>query len=203
MAAILTGGKGKRLGGGKHKALIAGSTLLDMVLRAVRPLARESVFVGDAEGLADLDVLVLQDLYKDADSLGGIATALDYALRKHGPSSLVLCVACDMPFIKPSLVEALAILAEGHDGAVPRLSKGYEPLCAVYRARVFREASEQVISGNLRIRDLFAKISMAEVDEEVINEVDPMMRSFINVNRPEDLRMARVLAGASGRRREG
>ncbi len=202
VAAILTGGKGKRLGGDKQRAMIAGSTLAEIVFRSVRPLAEEVICVGAQAGLDRYGVPVVEDLFPGADSLGGIATALDYALKRHGPSSLVLCVACDMPFIKPELVEALVFLAEGYDGAVPRLANGYEPLCAVYRARVFREASEQVRSGNLRIRDLFLKIHAAEADEDVVRHVDPMMRSFVNVNRPEDLRMARILAGAAGRKRE-
>jgi molybdopterin-guanine dinucleotide biosynthesis protein A len=91
------------------------------------------------------------------------------------------------------------VLAEGYDGAVPRLQKGYEPLCAIYRARVLREVTEQIRAGNLRISDLFEKIHPAEADEDVVRDVDPLLRSFININRTDDLRMARVLAGAGGK----
>lgn len=201
LAAILTGGQARRMGGEKHLAQIGGHPLVELVYKAVGPLAEETVCVGEGAQLERFGVKVLPDLYPGADSLGGIATALDYAWKKSGPDSLVLCVGCDMPFIRSAMVEALALLAQGHDGAVPRLSKGYEPLLAVYRARVFKDAFRLITEKNLRIRDLFKTIDVFEMDELTAREVDPLLRSFLNVNFPEDLRAARLLA--VGEKKEG
>ncbi|PLX40430.1 MAG: hypothetical protein C0609_12070 [Deltaproteobacteria bacterium] len=183
-AAILTGGRATRMGANKSLLPTGGVPLVERVYEAVYPLAGETLCVGTDVGLP---VVTVPDLFPGADSLGGIATALDYARQKNGEDALVLCVGCDMPLIRRKLLEGLIQRAEGYEVVVPRNPEGYEPLLAIYRASCFSTIASQIESGNLRVRAIFGKLKTREVSGEELAAMDPDGRSFFNVNRPEDL----------------
>jgi molybdopterin-guanine dinucleotide biosynthesis protein A len=138
-------------------------------------------------------VETIPDLFPGADSLGGIATALAHARRTVGEDALVLCVACDMPFVEPNLLRALFELADDCDVDVPRTEAGYEPLCALYRARASDLFADRARRGELRIRDVFTLLPTVAVEESMLRRHDPALISFWNVNRPGDLEKAESL----------
>lgn len=193
LAAILTGGKASRMGGRKERLTLAGRPLVEHVYGRVRQAARRVVCVGGEGGLGGQGVETIPDLFPGADSLGGIATALIHARLMLGEDALVLCVACDMPFVEPDLLLALFGLAGGRDIVVPRTGAGYEPLCALYRARAADLFADRARRGELRIRDVFALLPTLEVEESTLRRHDPALVSFWNVNRPGDLERAETL----------
>lgn len=195
LAAILAGGRATRMGADKVLLPVGGVPLVERVWARVAEVAERVVVVGGAPCLDHVGVATLPDLYPGADSLGGVATALCHALGTEGPDAPVLCAACDMPFLEPALLEVLAAAAEGVDAVVPRTAAGYEPLCAVYRARCHAAFEAAVRSGNLRIRDVYQALRMREVEEAELRRVDPDLRSFLNINRPGDLEAAARLLG--------
>ena len=69
--------------------------------------------------------MLVRDAYPDHGALGGIYTAI-----VTSPHERTLVVACDMPFLNRALLEYMAGIDA--DLVIPRTSRGYEPLCAVY-----------------------------------------------------------------------
>lgn len=188
LAAVLTGGAARRMGVRKADLPYDGAPLVERVWDVVRRFAQEVVCVGGGPFLAHRGVETLPDEFPGADSLGGIATALGHALRVMGPDAWVLVNACDMPHLKPDMLNLLIAQArDGDDIVVPRTALGFEPLCALYRARVRPFAAAQIEAGNLRIRDLFRAVATREVGEELLRKADPELASFRNINRPEDI----------------
>jgi molybdopterin-guanine dinucleotide biosynthesis protein A len=187
LAAILTGGAAKRMGGRKADLPVGGVPMTELVLRSLEPFARETVCVGHLNPLEHMGVEAVPDLYTDKASLGGIATALDYALKRNGPDSWVLCVGCDMPLIKPKVLELLLSKRSECQIVMPVTGHGPEPLCALYRASLFDTVRRQLEGGNLRILSLLDTAEACRLSEDEIRRVDPELISFVNVNRPADL----------------
>jgi molybdopterin-guanine dinucleotide biosynthesis protein A len=180
---------------GRNKALLAlgGAPLVERVWKKVRTSAEQVVCVGGEGGLEDKGIETIPDLFPGADSIGGIATALEHAARTLGDQARVICVACDMPLIEPALLHALAERAVDHDIVVPRTALGYEPLCAVYRAGIHTVFVAQIREKKLSIRGTFGWVDTLEVEEPTLRRFDPHLHSFLNVNRPEDMKVAERL----------
>lgn len=196
LAAILAGGRGRRMGGDKVLIPLDGKPLLERVWASLAEVAETVVVVGGEPRLDAYGVRTIPDLYPGADSLGGLATGLTYVRETLGPDAWMLGVACDMPFLEPRLLARLAQACGDNDIVVPRTAAGHEPLCSLYRATCLPAMVREIERGNLRIRNLYDQVRMTEVGEEEIRKLDPELRSFLNINRPEDLVTAtRLLRG--------
>ena len=191
LAAIVAGGKARRMGADKAVLLLEGVPLIERVWARVATVSARLVTVGGVPRLGHLGVPTIQDFYTGADSLGGIATALRYASAELGPRTAVLCVACDMPLLEPNLLLHLYRISCGWDVVVPRVEAGYEPLCAVYRVTCLPVMEGQIGRANFAVRGIFRSVRTLEVKEEELRGIDPDLLSFLNVNRPGDLDAAR------------
>ena len=123
----------------------------------------------------------------------GVYTGLQAARNQT-----IFVVACDMPFISGKLARRLAQLKEGHDAVVPVIKRYPEPLFAVYSKTVLKYAESALRNGRPRLQELFKDLDVLFMDESEAMEYDPGLLSFINVNTPEELKMAEGLA--KGRR---
>jgi molybdenum cofactor guanylyltransferase len=194
---ILAGGRGSRLGGVDKAALdLNGQPLLEHVLAALAPLAREILVVANDDRLdGDQRLRVIRDPEPHAGVLPALLAALDTAT-----SDLMLLVACDMPFVSRSLVEWLIALAAGHDVVMPKVDGFEQPMHAIYRVQPVREAVRAALTrGDRRMISFLADVRTRSVEEAEIRSLDSELRSFFNVNTPDDLALARQIAGDAGR----
>lgn len=197
-AAILAGGRARRLGGADKSTLLVGrATILERQLDALTGLAdRVFVVAGDPGRFEPLGLRVVPDRISGAGALGGIHTALAEA-----GSPYVLVLACDLPFVGAPLLKRMASLAvEPVDAVVPRPPDGVQPLCAVYARRLVETVRRQIESGHLKVQELLEAIHVRELSPGDIAALDADGRSFFNVNTPDDLERAVRLAAGAGRR---
>jgi molybdopterin-guanine dinucleotide biosynthesis protein A len=194
-AAVLAGGKARRMGTDKAILRLGGVPLIERVQARVSAVSERVVVIGGQPGLEIHGASAVPDRYPGADALGGIATALAYAASCDGPDAWVLCVACDMPFLEPRLLAHLASLMPAHDVVVPRVRAGHEPLCSLYRATCLPVFEAQIATRNLRIFDVYPKVRTRVVGEAELREFDPELVSFLNLNRPDDVRAAQAMLG--------
>ncbi len=184
-AAILAGGRARRLGGQDKRALRVGpTTILERQLAALDGLVDRVFVVGalSADGGGAIPAIV-PDRLPHAGALGGLYTALCEAAGSH-----VLVVACDLPFVTTALLARLISLADSAcDAVVPRSTDGLQPLCAVYARRLADEVRRRIESGRLKIQDLLGTIRVREVGPAEIATFDLEGRLFFNVNTPDDL----------------
>jgi len=155
-AAILAGGQSRRMGADKALVLLDGRSLLARVIELLRPLFTEIAIIGgDAAAYRQFGLPVFPDHHPGAGALGGICTAL---LSAEAP--LVFCCGCDMPFLKPAIVEHLLELARGDfEAVVPQVRGESEPLCAVYSRGALEVIEEEIAAGHRRIKDALACVS--------------------------------------------
>jgi FdhD protein len=164
-AAVLAGGRSMRMGVDKTLLPVDGETLLARVVEAVSGVCAHTMVVTNrpeqiAEaGLPD-DTPVFVDETPNQGPLGGLVTAL-----RETSDDWVLAIAADVPYLEPDIIRALWDARDGARVVVPVTEKGVEPLLALYH------------------RDCLP----VELSLEALRVVDPSMRSFLNVNTPEDL----------------
>ena len=175
---------------------IGGKTILDRLLAVYRPLFSEIVIAArETEDFTSYGLPVAVDWFEARSSLTGIHAGLDAMDSTHGFFS-----ACDAPFLQAGLVQRLlAEVTPDDDVVIPLKEDGYrEPLCAVYSKRCLAFILAQLEREDFKIIHFFDHVKVKEVPVDQLREGDPDFLSFFNVNRPEDLDEAELLAREKG-----
>lgn len=189
---ILAGGKSLRMGQDKRFLEVGGQTLLDRAVAVVESLFPE-ILVVVAEPTLQLSHLshrVVTDLIPGCATLGGVYTGLSYA-----SSSRVFATACDMPFLNRTVIEHLATADPAADVVIVRLANGLQPLHAIYSKRCLPVLEQMARAGNLKLQEICnaEALSVRVIPEEELRPLDPHLLSFLNLNSPADLELARKL----------
>lgn len=191
-AVILAGGDSRRLGIDKGLLELEGQALLARAVQKLAALSDDVIVVTnspeDYEHLA-LGVRFVGDERPGEGALMGVYSGLKAA--KHGSA---LTVACDMPFLNVSLLRYMVDKSHGHDAVVPRLEGGLlEPLHAVYSKRCLPFMALLLAQGRRRIAALFGQVDVFYMEEAIIDRLDPLRLSFMNINTPADWQRAQRL----------
>ena len=192
-AAILAGGRARRLGG-VNKALLAlaarpnGPSLLDRQLEMLSKVVDRTVIIAnDAEAFRDSGVPVIADLHPDAGALGGLHTAVHAA-----GTDRILVMACDMPFVSEKLLRYVVEAGASADIAIPRTTRGYEPLCATYSRRSADPLRRLVETRQFRLSEVasIADLVIREIGSGELERFGFEDRLFFNINTPDDFARA-------------
>jgi molybdenum cofactor guanylyltransferase len=187
-AAILAGGRARRMHGADKAALqVGGQPILERQLEILAHLTPEIFVVGRTPAGLPPGMRVVADRIPGAGALGGIYTAI-----VESPCDRTLVLGCDMPFVTLPLLERL--IAEEADVVIPRTIRGYEPLCAIYTRACAEGIRERIEHGDLRASVPPAGLRMVELGPDVLAALDPRGAALTNVNTPDDHARARRLA---------
>jgi molybdopterin-guanine dinucleotide biosynthesis protein A len=180
---ILAGGKSTRYGTNKAFAEVQGVRLIERTIRVMGSVCPRLLLVTNTPAeYAYLQLPMVEDLIKGLGPLGGIYTGLEVIDDENG-----LFVACDMPFLRKDLLRHMVTLRGDFDAVVPRIDWMVEPLHALYTKKCLPSLRKFIRSQELQILKFFQKIRVRYLEEEEIRKVDPDLKSFFNINRPEDL----------------
>ncbi|HZC79101.1 MAG TPA: molybdenum cofactor guanylyltransferase [Ktedonobacterales bacterium] len=190
---VLAGGASARMGRSKAVLELRGEPLLRRVVRRLR-LALPNVLVVGPPDLATLvpDATVLPDLTPGAGPLGGLHTAL-----RAVTTPWAFVVACDMPFVAPALVRAMARLATAHGAAdvvALRTTHGVEPLHAVYHTSCLAAVERRIATADHSMAGLLSTLTVHVVEPAEVAPYDPSGRSAFNANTPAEWQQALALA---------
>jgi molybdopterin-guanine dinucleotide biosynthesis protein A len=169
---------------GKDKALLQvnGEPLIDRTVRLMSKIFPHLLLVTNTpRSYLHLGVRMAGDLMPGYGALGGLHTGLFFATTSHA-----FVVACDMPFLNPELIRYMIREPLRFDVVVPRWGNRWEPLHAVYSRRCLKPIEELLKRGAMRIVDLYSRVPVKEIPEKEIRALDPDLRSFFNVNTPEE-----------------
>jgi molybdopterin-guanine dinucleotide biosynthesis protein A len=191
-AIILAGGRGKRMGH-REKALMAinGQPLVTYVIKSLEKLVDEIIISVRDQAQGELLDQILPgysyayDEFEHRGPLSGILSGL--ALCRN---EFCFIAACDMPSINENVVKMLFSKSEAYDAVIPRREDGFlEPLHAVYRCvSMIRETKKAIERGESIILAPIVKMNVNYLDIEDIRKIDPNLRTFININTPEDMK---------------
>ena len=189
---ILAGGQNQRFSG-TNKALIrvGEKCILDRINDVFSDLFEEIILVtNNPLQYLEWDLNIVTDLFSIRSSLTGIHAGLFYLTTPYA-----FFAACDVPFIKKELVETILDNIESDvDIVIPETSKGFEPLCAVYSKQCFYPIEQQLVKKELKIQQIFRKVRVKKISENILRQDDPDLVSFSNINTPDDLVRAETIA---------
>ncbi|VVB54418.1 Molybdenum cofactor guanylyltransferase [uncultured archaeon] len=190
-AIILAGGKGKRMGY-REKALMAinGKPLISYVIESLEKVVDNIIISVRDKAQGKLLDSVLPgyiyafDEYENTGPLAGILSGLTVCT-----DDFCFIAACDMPFINENVIKLLFKSGEDHDAAIPRWKDGFlEPLHAVYKCKpMLSETKKAIKNGEKIVLAPIQKLRVNYVEMEEIRKIDMNLRTFININTPEEM----------------
>jgi len=170
---------------GENKAFleIEGTPIITRIYHLFKELFQEVIIVtNQMEFFKNFDSKIYNDLMPDKGALGGLYTGIFFSSFQYS-----FCVACDMPFIKKSLVEYLVKNIQNNDVVVPRTQDGLQPLHAIYSKNCLQPIEKIIEEGKYKIIDMYKMVRVRVVEEHEFLCLDPFRDSFININTPEEL----------------
>ena len=199
IGAILAGGRGRRMGGGKPARELAGRPLAAWPAEAVAAVCSRVVIV--AKAATELPALPGVERWDEPDGEHHPARGIAYALERAGEP--VLVCAGDMPFVTAEVCRRLAgALGGGAQPAAEAEPLGTEgPLAAVAvaagRLQPVLAAFAPAALGAFRAAPPDAPLTRTvEALDPVLVEVDPaVVRS---VDTPDELARAEAELGLRG-----
>ncbi len=198
---LLAGGKSRRMGKDKRILILDGETLLNRALGVLVQVFQEVIVVlGEEEFAIDYHtVRVVHDIIPNCAAAGGLFTGLSYATNPN-----IFVVACDMPFLDPVVIQHMASLSGTFDMTLAELTQGIQMTHGIYSKRCLSVLEKMVKGGDLRLQDLLkdSSLSLRKVPEVEITPVDPQLLSFMNLNSPADLELARKITRSSSKRQD-
>jgi molybdopterin-guanine dinucleotide biosynthesis protein A len=190
VVAVLAGGLGSRLGRQKATVMLAGHTLISYPLRAAANAGLEAFVVAKRDSeLPALDVMVVREPERPRHPLCGIVTAVRHVASRDA-ASRVLVLACDMPFVAPELLCALA--AGEAESAVAEAGEAVQPLPALIAVSQHAALAE-ALAHERSLRATIAQLSPRILGEDQVRAFGDPSRLFFSVNRCRDLDAAEAM----------
>lgn len=185
-AIILAGGESSRMGRDKANLRLGAQTLLQEVAAILQPLFAE-IMVSVRSHRHDIGLRQVSDDPAHHGPLGGLLAGMEAA-----DTPWVFLVACDMPFIIPAVIHHLARLRDGHQAVVPRVHGHPQPMFAFYRrdgSVTVREILQDAAAKH-SLRGLLQRLDTRYVEQVALQEADPQLQSFFDLDTPQDFAAA-------------
>jgi len=180
---ILAGGKSQRMGRNKAFIRVNGKSIIERTVNILKTIFTNIIIVTNSpEEYQGFDAIITTDIIPGKGSLGGLYTGL-----KISPSLYSFVVACDMPFLNKEVIEYLISQKGDFEVIVPEINSEFQPLHAIYSKECIKYIEELVQKNDLKIINFYPKIRVKKILKKELLKYDPELRSFYNVNYPEDL----------------
>lgn len=193
---VLIGGESRRMGKDKASIKFLGTPLLEHVLKVVSPLFTKIFISARDKNYAysddDSQVKIITDNYQGRGPLIGLESALSAS-----EDEWVFLLSCDLPFLSGQIIRYLAELRDTKQGLssdciLPITDGRPQPTMALYRKTCHKE-----LQKILKTNETFGLISFLrssqslktlEVKEEELKKIEPSLRSFTDIDTPEELK---------------
>jgi molybdopterin-guanine dinucleotide biosynthesis protein A len=207
---ILAGGENKRMPVLKGFIEVEGRKIIERNLKTMKQLFQEVfIITNQPELYTYLGVPMFGDVYNIRGPMTGVLTALI-----NSSSNWIFVSACDMPFINPDVIRFMArerynptcinIINKGqksdldtismagiYDTVVPLVNNKAEPLFAFYAKKIMGSLEQFILAEKKSIKNYLLNHDkrVKYITTEDIKHIDPDLRSFINLNNPEDVEL--------------
>jgi molybdopterin-guanine dinucleotide biosynthesis protein A len=186
---VTAGGRSSRMGRDKAWLELGGRSMIELVIEQLRSITTEIGIIASGKEYERLGCSLFSDEKTSIGPLEAIRTALTNAR-----ASLIVLVACDLPFVKSELFAELIRRTSNYDAVVPVGPDGrLEPLCAVYSTRALKAATELIEGGERKVNLLFDRVPTSFVAFEELQKLEGSDSFFTNVNTPEDYTRAQEI----------
>ena len=174
------------MGQDKRFLKVGGSSVFQRTLALLAQTFAETIVVlGEPiDSLSASGCKIVYDLIPNAGSLGGLYTGLMASSQPR-----IFAVACDMPFLNADVIRFMASFDMAADIVVAELARGFQPMHALYSRRCIPFLRAMADNRDLKIQKLFLQdeLRVAALGEGDLTMIGTGLRSFQNINTPEDL----------------
>lgn len=186
---ILAGGLNTRIRINKAFLAIGNEPIVQRIIEVLKPLVADIIIVANQPGSYNsLGVQVVTDIIPQRGPLSGIHAGLKASRYQYN-----FVVACDMPFLEPSLISYLLECSPGFDVVVPRMGNYLQPLHAVYSRVCFQPIEENLLANRRQIISFYDKVRVKYVDVDRLLTEAELNRMFFNINTRCDYEQAKRL----------
>jgi len=194
-AIVLVGGQSSRMGRPKEALDFGGIPLLTRIVIELKRRFDEIVIVAApvSTGQPRIEIPGLKIVH-DETAFAGPLDALRRGLDTLDHGVAFVC-SCDLPLLNSNVAMELVAMLDDFDAVIPEVGGKLQPLHAAYRKQCARAIETLAPSGEKRLTVAARSINARRVDENELRRIDPELRSFFNVNTPEDYQRALKLAG--------
>lgn len=187
VAAVLAGGRSRRMGTDKRSLRVGGQSMLSRVVGVASLVCRETMVVvaRDEKRIVDVvlgdRVAVVRDSIPNIGPLGGLITAFEST-----DSTWIVVLAADMPFVQPDAIRLLWAFRRARGAVAFSGPRGFEPLLALYHRDCLAVARDLLMERRASPRTVLERVETVAVPFETLRGVDPQLHSVVNVNTPHE-----------------
>lgn len=185
---ILAGGKNSRISISKALIQMGEQTIIGRTVHLFQKLFDEVIIVTNhCDDYIHLGAKLTKDLIPETGPLGGLYSGLMLSSSDYS-----FVVACDMPFIDPSIILHLQnyTYSGSYDVIVPEFNGFIEPLYAFYSRNCIPTILNHINQQDFKIRSFYSRVKVKEVPCHKFQSIE---KAFFNINTREDLQVARKL----------
>lgn len=174
---ILAGGKSSRMGTDKALFLLNGSTFLDHIIRALKPLVDDILIVSNDERHSKFNLKRVRDTINDSGPISGLHAGLTNSATENN-----LVLSCDIPLIETSMLELLLQNNED-DIDVIQLAETdrVHPLIALYKKRSAEHIGLALFTGERKLSKALDGLNI-----KTLLVSDGRAATLANINTPMD-----------------
>ena len=177
---------------GKNKALLSlpgnqAVTFVEYLVSLLEEFCSETLIVArDRDHARDYVFPGVRVTFDETPGIGPLMGLYSGLSAIHTTHALV--VAVDLPCVQPALLSFLISQPLPTDTLlVPLVHNIPQVLLALYPRSVLPLVKEQLLQGRRDLRCLLKVAPVQFVEETQLRQIDPQLRSFMNINTPEEL----------------
>jgi molybdopterin-guanine dinucleotide biosynthesis protein A len=194
-AIVLAGGISSRFGLDKGILRLDEKPLIEYVAGAIVPIVDETIVVTNSSERAELYAKYIPAEVKFAFDSSKVRSPLigAYSGFRTAKGEYSLLLPFDTPFVSREVILLLFDLCQNKTAVIPRWPNCHiEPLHSIYKTKPALTASKTAVDeGKLNMRAMIEKLhGVRYVSTMVIQQLDPELNTFFNINTPSDLKQA-------------
>jgi molybdopterin-guanine dinucleotide biosynthesis protein A len=194
-AIVLAGGISSRFGLDKGILRLDKKPLIEYVVSAIESIVDETIVVTNSSERAELYARYIPAEVKFAFDSSKIRSPLigAYSGFRMAKGDYSLLLPFDTPFVSREVILLLFDLCQNKTAVIPRWPNCHiEPLHSIYKTKSVLTASKTAVDeGKLNMRAMIEKLQgVRYVSTMVIQQLDPELNTFFNINTPSDLKQA-------------
>ncbi len=181
---VLAGGSNRRFPILKGLMEVEGERVIDRNLRLLRRFfSQVLISTNRPDAYFYTGAQLVGDLYPSIGPLVGICSSLITS------EADALCVmACDMPFVRPELIDILIKSIGSGDAVIFEHSGRLHPLLGIYRASLIPLMEQLINQKDTEMIGFIRQIECRIIGEAEFPKLSGLGRSFVNINTPEEYR---------------
>lgn len=184
-AVVLAGGGSSRMGKNKALLKLGNKTMIERVVNPLQRIFNDILVVANEPNEYKMlkGVRFIGDYIntEEKNSLIGLYSGL-----KQSETSHIFVMGCDMPFVNIEIIRHMTNMLKDEDVIVPFVGGHYQPLHAIYGKGCLPGFEKLLEKKRYKIIDVFKSVNIKKVIEEDIQEFDPQMFCFENINTYEE-----------------